>query len=704
MTGWRVLAIVASFLLLPVALVPPPAHAAADDMNLTGLVLLTGGTPLGNTQWANNTSFAIYVNHDNDWSGAWRYPPWPQWYTTSMGAYSIVLPASEKDRNWSNGDSYRVQVDAGSIVGAPGLLLNATSNGTGDPGEFTPPGSQNNSIVWSILDNWQKWDVVVADVDLVPNSVAFAGTEFAGPYAPGATLGPVTVQAGGTYAVSANVSNLGFTGAAIPTTVSIYDSSVSVSLGLFTVPSVPPRSTRPAGWRFNATWTAPPAAGDRYLDIAVDRYANVTESRKDNNVVRIVARVIVPGLPDYVPFDPLPPSPIHMGLGMTVRLSARVRNQGAVNPSTWITVSFYNETTPSSPFISSTVPPLGAGETSAAYNADWVAPSSPQSVTVAVAVDSLSDLSESDESNNTYVWNIDVTIGPITSLVIGNPNYTSPASVTYVKSSTPIDFSVVDQSGLGIRNTTYRTDGGDWVNYTATGQFVLAGEGQHTLEWYSEDYAGNVENASFANLTVDDTPPATTISPTTAQVESGTYFTIGATDSGSGVNYTEYMVDGGTWARYAASFTLSEGDHNITYRSVDNLGNLENEKYLNVTVSSPYVPPAIEANYKPLIALVFAIILAVVGLWYSKKKPWKNGTGRMAVLKVFTIVSAPFVLVEAATGVISLITGQLSIPPLLEIGTAVDLAILLTGIAITVIRARKPRTDRAGEMETSGNR
>ena len=658
-------------------------------MNLAGLVHLSDGTPLGNTEWANNTSFAIYVNHDNDWIMAWRYPPWPQWYTTSIGAYSIVLPASEKGRNWGNGDWYRVQVDASNILGTPGLLINATSNGTGDQGEFTPFGSQNNSIAWSSLDNWQRWDVVITDVDLVPNSVAFAGTEFAGPYAPSATLGPVTVQAGGVYAISSNVSNLGFTDAAVSTTVSFYDSSASVSLGLFNVPSVPPRSTRPAGWRFNATWTAPSTAGDKYLDITVDSHANLTESRKDNNAVRIAARVIVPGLPDYIPFDALPPSPIHTGLGMTVRMSARVRNQGAANPSTWTTISFYNETTPSSPFNGSTVPPLGAGETSATYIADWVAPSSPQSVTVAVAVDSLSDLSESDESNNIHEWNIDVTIGPITSVVVGYPRYISPATVTYVKSTTPLDFSTIDQSGFGIRNTTYAIDGGDPVNHTAAGIFHLVGEGVHTIEWRSLDWAGNLEEISTMNLTVDDSPPATMIEQSDMQASTATIFTLTATDSGCGVNATRYSIDGGDWITYSGGFTLLEGPHNISYYSNDMLNNTELEKWLVVTVEGTTTPPEVAVNYKPIVALMFTIILLVAGVWSSRRRPWKGGKDRMAVVKAFAITSLLFILAEAGTGILSLLTGLISIPPAVGIGTALDAGILIAGLAVTILSTIK---------------
>ncbi len=502
----------------------------------------------------------------------------------------------------------------------------------------------------------------------------------------------------------------------------------------------------------------------------------VDESNETNNAVCIDI-VIQPGpvfRPDYIPVSPLPIPPVRVGLSSQVSLSIQALNQGAATASSEATLSFYNESTPS--FVTFTVSPIAPAMSSPRFTAKWISPAAPGAYRVIADVDCDDNVTEWDETNNLYTWTIEVVAGPLTSLVISSPNYT--ASVTYVKSSTPLDLSALDQSASGINHTWYRIDNVTWVEYSFS--FFLSGEGDHYVEYYSEDNLGNVEDISWRvlrvddtppattfsigdpkylvggnftksstpltlqaddggvgtnstfyrlwnstwsswreytssftltgrdgtwlieflsidflgnreglrsiSLILDDTPPATTISPATAQVESGTYFTLEATDSGSGVNYAEYRVDGGIWTIYTASFTLSDGGHNITYRSVDNLGNLENEKYLNVTVSSPYVPPAIEANYKPLVALVFAIILAVVGLWSSKRRPWKGGKDRMAVMKALMLMTMPFVLAEAATGVVSLITGTLSIPPLVGTGTAVDLMILLAGTVTAVLR------------------
>jgi len=285
--------------------------------------------------------------------------------------------------------------------------------------------------------------------------------------------------------------------------------------------------------------------------------------------------------------------------------------------------------------------------------------------------------------------------GPVTTLTIGTPNHT--AASIYIKSSTPLDFSVVDRSGDGIRNTTYNLDGAVSINYTATGTFFLAGEGEHVIEWRSLDRAGNLEDVSSMALTVDDTPPTTTITQTEVQAATETVITLPATDSGCGVNVTMYRIDGGGWTVYTGGFTLAEGEHTIYYYSIDKLGNVEQERSL-------VVRPEVAVNYKPIVALVFAIILAVVGLWSSKRKPWKGGKEKMGVVKAFAFTSLPFVLAEAGTGVVSLLTGQLSIPPALGFGTAVDLGILAVGLVVALAGVLKKEEMEAAAANEPENR
>jgi len=373
----------------------------------------------------------------------------------------------------------------------------------------------------------------------------------------------------------------------------------------------------------------------------------------------------------------------------------------------------------------------------------------------------------------------------VTNLVVGQPNVT--ATETFVTSGTPLSFFVIDQSGTGIRNTTYRVDGGTWRNYTATGPFSLVGEGPRVVEWRSEDFTGNVEpvgtatlrlddtpptttlavgaprslvGGTFVNVTtpltlastdggitavgvdvttfriwsgtwsawtpygspftlpgadgaryveylsadrlgsqeslrnttlvLDDTPPTTTLSPATGPYTNTTTFSLSATDAGSGVNLTEVRIDGGAWTPYAGGFTLAAGNHNVSYRSSDRLGNQEPERTRAVRVEGP--PPPATANLKPIVAAVFAMILVFVGAWSAQRAPWPTGSRRK--LLAFLFVAVPFVVAEGATGVLSHLTGLLTLPPILGLGTAVDAAILVAGIVVSAYRVRlaKPPT------------
>jgi len=621
-------------------------------------------------------------------------------------------------------------------------------------------------------------------------------------------------------------------------------------------------------------WTASPASAHSVCAYADPPPGTVNESNETNNVM-CVDVAVQPGpilRPDYVPVSPAPLPLVRVGMSSLVSLSIQVLNQGNGTATDDGTVAFYNQSSP--PFSTSVLSPLAPATTSSRFTATWTSPATPGAYLVSVDVDYYDNATEWDETNNVFTWTIEVVSGPITSLVIGNPNHTSTA--TYVKSTTSLDLSVVDQSGLGVNHTWYRIDGGGWNDYSSS--FFLTTEGQHLVEWYSEDKAGNVEAVNTQTLRVDDTPPATslsignprylvggnfvrsstllarqaadggvtpvgidftkyridggvwndysaafnlagegqhvveyyssdfltnqetaksiqmivddsppataisigeprystssvfvksttplaltatdggvgynstfyrlwdglwspwlqhsssfnlagsdgtwyveylsfdhlgnkesvknetlilddtapvtTLSPATGPYTIDTMFSLAATDAGCGVNVTMYRIDGGNWSVYSGGFTLADGNHNISYYSNDHLNNTEAVRWREVTVqgATQPPPPSVEANYKPLIALVFAIVLAVVGYWSSRKRPWKGGKERMAVVKAFTITSIPFVIAEATTGAVSLLTGQLSIPPLLGAGTAIDVMILVIGIATAIVRQRK---------------
>jgi len=72
------------------------------------------------------------------------------------------------------------------------------------------------------------------------------------------------------------------------------------------------------------------------------------------------------------------------------------------------------------------------------------------------------------------------------------------------------------------------------------------------------------------------------------------------------------------------------------------------------------------------------------------------------VLAAFAATALPFVLAEAATGVVSFATGLLSIPSLVGAGMAVNLATFDGGIAWLAYRARPQGVAVTGESPHSG--
>ncbi|MGQ0645150.1 MAG: OmpL47-type beta-barrel domain-containing protein, partial [Elusimicrobiota bacterium] len=104
----------------------------------------------------------------------------------------------------------------------------------------------------------------------------------------------------------------------------------------------------------------------------------------------------------------------------------------------------------------------------------------------------------------------------------------------------------------------------------------------------SSDTAGNLSalsNVAAAGVFTDTAPPVTSVFLTGTQFSAGgnTYISSSTTvglsaqdgAGGSGVAFTEYRIDGGSFITYSAPFTLSEGVRLVEYRSRDNAGNVE---------------------------------------------------------------------------------------------------------------------------------
>src|SRR5439155_10525955 len=62
----------------------------------------------------------------------------------------------------------------------------------------------------------------------------------------------------------------------------------------------------------------------------------------------------------------------------------------------------------------------------------------------------------------------------------------------------------------GVASTSFRVDGGAWQAYTSP--MAISGDGEHTVDFYSTDNAGNVEGWHSVGFRIDATAPQTAIS------------------------------------------------------------------------------------------------------------------------------------------------------------------------------------------------
>ena len=253
--------------------------------------------------------------------------------------------------------------------------------------------------------------------------------------------------------------------------------------------------------------------------------------------------------------------------------------------------------------------------------------------------------------------------------------------------------------GLGV--TAFRIWNGAWsLWHDYVSAIVLEGsDGIRYLEYASTDMLGNAEEVRNATLIVDDTPPAIGIQPEASRVSEDVSFLLTADDGqGCGVARLEYSIDEGEWMQYSMPFILELGQHIIKYRSWDNLNNSA-ERVHSVNVVTADLPPDtdVAVNYKPVIAFLFSILLAVAGEISAKRKPLRWPKSRMTFLSSWSVISLPFVVAEAATGLLSLFIESLRVPPILGLGMGVDCAILAFGIAFMLVRLRMPPSDECGE-------
>lgn len=181
------------------------------------------------------------------------------------------------------------------------------------------------------------------------------------------------------------------------------------------------------------------------------------------------------------------------------------------------------------------------------------------------------------EATKTLTVELDDT-GPTSTLV------TSPSAPggdnDWFTSNVTFTLGAVDDAS-GVAGSRYRIDGG--VTRTYTGPVTVA-QGDHTIEHWAVDNAGNAGAHVTTRVKVDGVAPATTLATTPGEPDGSNgwfrrqsvEFTLASTDAASGVAERLYTIDGGEPQPYTGPVTVTgQGDHTITYQATDNAGNAE---------------------------------------------------------------------------------------------------------------------------------
>ncbi|TLZ95668.1 MAG: hypothetical protein E6J95_01785 [Methanobacteriota archaeon] len=214
------------------------------------------------------------------------------------------------------------------------------------------------------------------------------------------------------------------------------------------------------------------------------------------------------------------------------------------------------------------------------------------------------DVAGNTESTRTRTLGIDATLPSSTAQVQGTPSgsgYQSPVTVSLAGSD----------ATSGLQSLSYRIDGGaDWA-YTTP--FHVAGNGSYHLEYFATDQAGNREVAHSITLQLvgssggggTHAPPVTTSNRGGTRGANGWYVspvdvTLTASSPAGSPTMIAYRIDGGNWAGYTSSFSLTGGRRTIDFQASDADGFLSPLQTLTVDVD--YTPPTITSAIGDVIA------------------------------------------------------------------------------------------------------
>lgn len=171
---------------------------------------------------------------------------------------------------------------------------------------------------------------------------------------------------------------------------------------------------------------------------------------------------------------------------------------------------------------------------------------------------------------------------PATKFSFDNKKFYKSENVYYFGEVITLKFDATDAIS-GVEQTYYSINGVAFSKLTE--DIKLDKEILYDIKYYSVDYVGNAEDVKEIKVKIDLTKPTTKLSVDTDLhnniISPRSKIVLDAKDENSKVNKTVFSINDGTWYNYNQPVVISglkEGDHKISYYSLDNAGNQEEIK------------------------------------------------------------------------------------------------------------------------------